>query len=121
MSGARAKRAPPAGAWSNLRPRDSIRSADRETRRTASRNLTEPSSPDPFSSLSVPPAAHGFAEHFRPTDEQSMAEPQGAAPKRRLYTRPWRVTLNQVILLNTELLDYHCLDNEKDAKHLVGK
>ncbi len=50
-----------------------------------------------------------------------MAEPQGAAPKRRLYTRPWRVTLNQVILLNTELLDYHCLDNEKDAKHLVGK
>src|SRR6266481_4020452 len=84
MSGARAKRAPPAGAWSNLRPRDSIRSPDRETRRTASRNLTEPSSPDPFSSLSVPPAVNGFAEHFRPTDEQSMAEPQRAAPKRRL-------------------------------------
>jgi hypothetical protein len=39
----------------------------------------------------------------------------------KAYTRPWKVTLNQVILLNTELLDYHCLDNEKDAKHLVGK
>src|SRR5467141_1596005 len=84
MSGARAKRAPPAAAWSNLRLRDSIRSPDRETRRTASRNLTEPSSPDPFSSRFVPPAVHGFAEQLRPTDEQSMAEPQRAAPNRRL-------------------------------------
>jgi hypothetical protein len=40
------------------------RSPDRETRRTASRNLTEPSSPDPFSSRSVPPAVHAFAELF---------------------------------------------------------
>jgi hypothetical protein len=39
----------------------------------------------------------------------------------KAYTRPWTVTLNQVIVLDTELLDYHCLDNEKDAKHLVGK
>jgi hypothetical protein len=39
----------------------------------------------------------------------------------KAYTKPWSVTLNQVILLNTELLDYFCLDNEKDAKHLVGK
>jgi hypothetical protein len=39
----------------------------------------------------------------------------------KAYTRPWSVTLNQVILLDTELLDYYCLDNEKDAKHLVGK
>jgi len=29
--------------------------------------------------------------------------------------------LNQAIVLNTELLDYFCLDNQKDAKHLVGK
>jgi hypothetical protein len=39
----------------------------------------------------------------------------------KAYTKPWSVTLNQVILLDTELLDYFCLDNEKDAKHLVGK
>jgi hypothetical protein len=39
----------------------------------------------------------------------------------KAYTRPWTVTLTQLIVLNTELLDYHCLDNEKDAKHLVGK
>ena len=39
----------------------------------------------------------------------------------KAYTRPWSITLNQRIVLNTELLDYFCLDNEKDAKHLVGK
>jgi len=39
----------------------------------------------------------------------------------KAYTKPWTVTLNQVIVLNTELLEYFCLDNEKDAVHLVGK
>ena len=38
----------------------------------------------------------------------------------KAYTRPWSATLNQVILLDTELLDYHGLDNERDPKHLVG-
>lgn len=39
----------------------------------------------------------------------------------KAYTKPWTVTLNQVIALDTELLDYYCMDNERDAKHLVGK
>jgi hypothetical protein len=39
----------------------------------------------------------------------------------KAYTRPWTVTLTQLILLDTELLDYHCTDNEKDAGHAVGK
>ena len=39
----------------------------------------------------------------------------------KAYTRPWTVTLNQLIMLNTELLDYHCMDNEKDAVHLLAK
>jgi hypothetical protein len=39
----------------------------------------------------------------------------------KAYTRPWSVTLNQVIVLDTDLLDYHCLDNEKDAVRLVGR
>jgi hypothetical protein len=39
----------------------------------------------------------------------------------KAYLRPWTVTLNQVIALNTELLEYHCSDNEKDADRLVGK
>jgi hypothetical protein len=39
----------------------------------------------------------------------------------KAYTRPWTVTLTQRIVVDTELLDYHCTDNERDAKHLVGK
>ena len=37
------------------------------------------------------------------------------------YTRPWTVTLRQRIVVDTELLDYHCTDNELSAKRLVGK
>ena len=37
------------------------------------------------------------------------------------YTKPWTVHLTQSIALNTELLDYICLENEKDFPHLVGK
>jgi hypothetical protein len=39
----------------------------------------------------------------------------------KAYTKPWTIKLNQLIQLDTELLDYYCLDNEKDASHLVGK
>ena len=39
----------------------------------------------------------------------------------KAYTRPWTIPLKQSIVLNTELLDYICLENEKDALHLVGK
>jgi len=39
----------------------------------------------------------------------------------KAYTQPWTIKLNQLIVLNTELLDYYCLDNERDATHLIGK
>lgn len=39
----------------------------------------------------------------------------------KAYAKPWTVNLNQQIVLNTELLDYFCNDNEKDAQHAVGK
>src|SRR2546425_230993 len=39
----------------------------------------------------------------------------------KAYTKPWTVTLNQLIMPDTELLDYHCMDNERDAAHLIGK
>ncbi len=39
----------------------------------------------------------------------------------KAYTKPWTVTLHQVIVLDTELLDYYCQENEKDTAHLVGK
>ena len=39
----------------------------------------------------------------------------------KAYTRPWTTTLNQFLVLNTELLDYICVENERDLGHLVGK
>ena len=39
----------------------------------------------------------------------------------KVYTRPWTVTLRQRIVVDTELLDYHCNDNEKSRPHMVGK
>jgi hypothetical protein len=39
----------------------------------------------------------------------------------KAYTRPWTVSVNQHIALDMELLEYACLENEKDVPHLVGK
>jgi hypothetical protein len=38
----------------------------------------------------------------------------------KAYTKPWTIQLTQGLVLDTELLDYICLENEKDAAHLVG-
>ncbi len=37
------------------------------------------------------------------------------------YTKPWTVTLHQVLAPDTDLIDYICLENEKDLQHLVAK
>ncbi|MBV9505079.1 MAG: hypothetical protein JO323_08760 [Acidobacteriia bacterium] len=39
----------------------------------------------------------------------------------KAYTRPWTVKLNQFLVVDTELLDYVCLENEKSLTHFVGK
>ena len=39
----------------------------------------------------------------------------------KAYTKPWTVTLKQIITFDTELMEYVCLENEKDVSHLVGK
>ena len=39
----------------------------------------------------------------------------------KAYTAPWTVTLHHSIVLDTELLDYICLENEKSVAHLVGR
>lgn len=39
----------------------------------------------------------------------------------KAYTKPWSIHLTQSIVLDTELLDYICNENEKDSTHLVGK
>ena len=36
----------------------------------------------------------------------------------KAYTKPWTVTLHHIIKLDTDLLDFNCNENEKDASHL---
>jgi hypothetical protein len=36
----------------------------------------------------------------------------------KAYTAPWTVTLKQPLVLDSELLDYYCLENERDSKHM---
>jgi hypothetical protein len=37
----------------------------------------------------------------------------------KAYTRPWTVVLHQLLVPDTDLLEYHCTDNEKDEAHVV--
>jgi hypothetical protein len=39
----------------------------------------------------------------------------------KAYTRPWTVNIEQSIVLDTEMLDAVCWENEKDVPHLLGK
>jgi len=39
----------------------------------------------------------------------------------KAYAKPWTVKLNLILVPDTDLLDYTCLENEKDTRHLVGK
>jgi len=36
----------------------------------------------------------------------------------KAYTKPWTVKINQPLVLDSELLDYYCLENERDAAHM---
>jgi hypothetical protein len=39
----------------------------------------------------------------------------------KAYTKPWTIKVTQILAPDTELLDYICLENEKDVRHLGGK
>lgn len=39
----------------------------------------------------------------------------------KAYTKPWTVKLTQPLVADTELLDYICLENERDSRHFVAK
>ena len=36
----------------------------------------------------------------------------------KAYTKPWTVTLKEPLILDSELIDYYCLENEKDSEHM---
>jgi hypothetical protein len=39
----------------------------------------------------------------------------------KAYTKPWTVTVHQRLLLNTDLIEFVCQENDKAGSHLVGK
>jgi hypothetical protein len=39
----------------------------------------------------------------------------------KAYTKPWTIKLTQPLKVDTDLLDYICLENERDTSHFVGK
>jgi len=61
-----------------------------------------------------------ITERFRRVNYGTM-EIKMTVDDPKAYTKPWTVTLNHHIVLDTELLDYICLENEKSWVHLVGK
>jgi hypothetical protein len=39
----------------------------------------------------------------------------------KAYTKPWTVTVHQRIMVDTELIEFVCQENERDAPHLSAK
>jgi len=39
----------------------------------------------------------------------------------KAYTKPWSIRVNQSLAVDQEMLEFVCLENEKDVPHLVGK
>ena len=39
----------------------------------------------------------------------------------KAYTRPWNASLTQRIMVDSEMLEFICLENEKSSRHYIGK
>lgn len=39
----------------------------------------------------------------------------------KAYTKPWSIKVKQILAPDTELLDYICLENERDVRHLPSQ
>ena len=39
----------------------------------------------------------------------------------KAYTRPWTVKIDQSIMLDTDLIEFICSENDRSGPHLVGK
>jgi hypothetical protein len=61
-----------------------------------------------------------MTERFRRVNYGKM-EVDLTVDDQKAYTAPWTVKLTQILKLDTELLDYICLENEKDIPRLIGK
>jgi hypothetical protein len=64
-------------------------------------------------------AAH-ITERFRRHDYGHM-DIQITIDDPKAYTKPWTITENPHLLVDTDLLESVCEENNKDARHIVGK
>ena len=65
-------------------------------------------------------AAATMTERFRRPDYGHL-EIEVRIDDPKAYTAPWTVTLKQNLVVDTELIDYHCAENERDTQHYLGK
>ena len=61
-----------------------------------------------------------MTERFRRVNYGKM-EIEVTVDDPKAYTAPWTVKMNSFIVLDTELIDYICMENEKDVPRLIGK
>jgi hypothetical protein len=61
-----------------------------------------------------------MTERFRRLNYGNM-EIEVTVDDPKAYTKPWTVKVRHRIMLNTDLIEFVCLENEKDAVHLKGK
>ncbi len=60
-----------------------------------------------------------MTERFRRVNYGNM-EIEITVDDPKAYTRPWTVKVHHRIMLDTELIEFVCLENEKDAQHATG-
>jgi hypothetical protein len=65
-------------------------------------------------------SAAKMTERFRRVNYGNM-EIEITVDDPKAYTKPWTVKVHHRIMLNTELIEFVCLENEKDAVHFRGK
>jgi len=61
-----------------------------------------------------------ITERFRRPNYGSM-EIEVTVDDPKAYTKPWTAALRLAIRPDMELLEYACVENEKDVSHMVGK
>ncbi|MBV8904609.1 MAG: hypothetical protein JOZ22_13330 [Acidobacteriia bacterium] len=61
-----------------------------------------------------------MTERFRRVNYGNM-EIEITVDDPKAYTKPWTVKVHHTIMLDTELMEFVCQENEKDVPHLTGK
>ena len=71
-------------------------------------------------------AGHGHTEALRMTERYRRRDfghldLQVTLDDPQAYAKPWTVSAGGTLAADTELLEYVCLENEKDQQHLIGR